>query len=862
MAWTQQAGILLGHEAAAVLAVVTAFMAGLALGALAFGEWVARSARPLRTYVLCELLIAFWAALSPGWVDAVAPWLLQALGSQASPALQWGGGFAVLTLLWLPATVAMGLALPALDRLLGADGRQVAGLYAANTAGALAGVLLAVGWWMPELGLRQTARCCALLNLACAGLVLWRSRAGVQVPLPERRSAARATARATAPADRALLGLLAWSGLLGIGVEVLAVRVLSRVAENTLYTWAALLACYLMGTAAGAVLWQRFAPAAEGRLRGAPWLLAAAGVLACALVLAQADALQTGALHWLQARGAEPLAAALAAETWPAWLAFAPATAAMGALFSHLAETAQRRGLSLGRVFGCNTAGAALAPPLIGLWALPAFGAGRVAACLLLGYLVAGTWLARHGPARAGWAGLALAALVAVALAPDLPRPDESTAVLWRREGALGEVRVLEDADGVRRLQINRRAQEGDNVSRHVDGRQAALPLLLHAAPRRVLMIGLGTGVTARAAAADPQARVEVVELLPEVVAAAPLFAQPAERAQQDRLQVQVADARRRLRTDDGTRWDLVIGDNVHPGRSGTAALYTVEQFRAVRARLAPDGLYVQWLPLHQLDTDSLRGIVQAWMTVFPRAAAVLASHSLDTPVLGLVGRVDGGGADAAPLPAWAVLQQRLREGDAWAPGARPAEAPGLTTVWDVAGSVVADADALRALAGDAAPDTDDRPQLAWQALRVTYAPQASPRERLAGWLTDWSARRESAGAQRLTALFGDVAAGSGTVALDRPSAVLPAEVAADLLTWWAVRDDYLALGLHVHPTADVRGMLAQVQAPLLGLLQRSPGFSPARGALVHMAQALQARDAGAARALRDALAATVPHPP
>jgi spermidine synthase len=47
------------------------------------------------------------------------------------------------------------------------------------------------------------------------------------------------------------------------------------------------------------------------------------------------------------------------------------------------------------------------------------------------------------------------------------------------------------------------------------DARQALLPLLLHAAPRRALFLGLGTGVTATSAAQDPALTVDAVELLP-----------------------------------------------------------------------------------------------------------------------------------------------------------------------------------------------------------------------------------------------------------------------------------------------------------------------------------------------------------
>ena len=43
IAWTQQCGVWLGHESAAVLAVVAAFFGGLSLGALGVGSRIERS---------------------------------------------------------------------------------------------------------------------------------------------------------------------------------------------------------------------------------------------------------------------------------------------------------------------------------------------------------------------------------------------------------------------------------------------------------------------------------------------------------------------------------------------------------------------------------------------------------------------------------------------------------------------------------------------------------------------------------------------------------------------------------------------------------------------------------------------------
>src|SRR6476469_2146779 len=61
--WSQQCGLWLGHESAAVLAVVTAFFGGLAVGAFALGSRIARSARPARWYAACEVTIGIWSSL-------------------------------------------------------------------------------------------------------------------------------------------------------------------------------------------------------------------------------------------------------------------------------------------------------------------------------------------------------------------------------------------------------------------------------------------------------------------------------------------------------------------------------------------------------------------------------------------------------------------------------------------------------------------------------------------------------------------------------------------------------------------------------------------------------------------------------
>src|SRR5262249_60429864 len=103
-------------------------------------------------------------------------------------------------------------------------------------------------------------------------------------------------------------------------------------------------------------------------------------------------------------------------------------------------------------------------------------------------------------------------------------------------------------------------------------------PSSLEPAPGPARSLGLGTAVTPASAAADPPLDVDAVELLPEVIAASSHFVGGA--GERPRLHAMAADARRYVRASD-RRYDVIVADNFHPARSGSAALYTVGHFEA-----------------------------------------------------------------------------------------------------------------------------------------------------------------------------------------------------------------------------------------------------------------------------------------
>ncbi|MBV8036172.1 spermidine synthase [Roseateles sp.] len=779
--WTQQFGLVLGHESAAVLAVVAAFFGGLSLGALLLGRRIEASARPLRWYAGCEALIGLWGGLLMLAMPAASGAALALIGPEATPLRHWCVAFGASFVLLLPATTAMGATLPAMARL---GTTHLPPLYAANTLGAVAGVLGTAFWLIPGWGLTRCAGLCVALNLGCAALAGLALQARPTPPLGPRTSSRP-------------LALLALTGLLGISYEVLAVRVLSQVAEDTVYTFALLLAVYLAGSALGAAAFTRWQ-----RLCSTPLLLKA---LAWSILLGMAALWSAEAIKaWLQP---ETQAAALATEALLAVAAFALPTLLMGALFCQLSADAAAAGIPFSRALGANTLGAMVAAPLFGVALAPVLGPKLTLLLVAAGYLLLTPAWRRPSWWLPAGATAALALLAPPLAFVDLP---EGGRLLSYRDGAMAAVSVVEDAAGIARLRINNRQQEGSSATLLVDGRQALLPLLLHGEAGQALFLGVGSGVTAGVAARLPGLRVDAVELLPEVIQAATLFRHAlAGLGDGPEPRLLAADARRFVRTAT-QRYDVVVSDNFHPARSGSGALYTVEHFHAVRERLAPRGLFCQWLPLHQLDLDTLRSITAAFLQAFPDGAAILASNSLDTPTVGLVGRAGGTRFGPRPPPALAASF-------------------GLDDELAVLGSLIADPRSLQRFAAGAPPNTDDRPWVAYSAPRVTYAPDSAPRDRLLDLL--------------------------GLLNVDTTALLAEPGLAPRLNAYARARHGYLDLGRRTQPSADPAVMLARVGAPLLAVLRQSPDFQPAAEPLRRIAQALAPRDPAAARQLLDALA-------
>ncbi|MCG5234865.1 fused MFS/spermidine synthase [Xanthobacter oligotrophicus] len=818
--WARMLAVALGHEIVAVLGVVSALFAGLALGSLLLGRRIASSPKPAAWYAGLECMIGLWALaliiLSPLAAEQ-APALVPV---DAGPLRQWIVAFGLPFVLLLPATLAMGATLPALEAVLapllatrdaathGAVGR----VYAANTAGAVAGTLGTAFLLIPVLGLSATLMACAGLNFACAALLI--ACAG------EGRAAlgtAAASLRNGTEHARSLLAALFITGLLGIGYEVVTVRVLSQILENTIYTFAILLAAYLTGTALGAVA--RNAVAARRPGADLTRALVVATALACLLGAALLGVSDT-MLEMLRAALPATFEGRLAAELGIAALAFLPPTIAMGALFTELAQRASDKAGGVGPALAVNTLGAALAPILFGPLLLPVLGAKLAFVLIAIGYLLVLPDLGRRSLMAAGLVGAATAALAVAPLSLRFVRIPPGGELVWHRDGVMAAVSVIANSAGDRHLQVNNHFRMGGSASMRSDHRQAHIPLLLHPAPESALFLGLGTGATLSAAGAHPGLRADGVELVPEVVETFPLFgASAGEIGRNPRLRVHVADARRFVRAP-GSRYDVIVADLYHPSVDGSGALYAREHFAAIRDRLAEGGLFAQWLPLHQLDLPTLRIIVRTFLDTFPDASAYLAQFSVETPLIALIGR-----REPKTYPAdWAA--RRIKD---------PALAGRLAALdmtgnFSLFGLYLAGRPELAAFAGPGPVNTDDRPLVTTDAPRIAYAGTDTPADRLVALLAALHPMPEEV--------------------LDTADPDARRRLAA----YWRARDAYLETGAQTLAARGPRDVIGTLAPRLIEIVRMSPDFEPAYAPVLAMARQRAVSEPAAARRLLEAL--------
>jgi spermidine synthase len=190
--------------------------------------------------------------------------------------------------------------------------------------------------------------------------------------------------------------------------------------------------------------------------------------------------------------------------------------------------------------------------------------------------------------------------------------------LLMYREGPTATVSVRQDGDTVS-MGINGRTNASDSVyDMPTQVMLGQLPMLLAPQRRNALVIGFATGVTVGAMLQSPVESVTCVELEPTTIEGSQFFDHVNNRPLDDpRTKLIIDDARTYLRVTP-ERYDAIVSEPSHPWVPGVANLFTQEFFELGRQRLTEQGIFVQWVQIYQLSTESLRSVLATYQKVFP----------------------------------------------------------------------------------------------------------------------------------------------------------------------------------------------------------------------------------------------------
>jgi spermidine synthase len=637
-AWTREFTFVFGTSNLAVATVLAAYMAGLAAGAALAARFAQRVRRPVLAYGLLELGIGLAALAVPLAIQASRALYVGLFGGQAGlpgvggPPTAIFYGICSFLILMVP-TAMMGATLPLLARHAVRReeeiGARIGLLYATNTAGAVAGTLLAAFVLLPALGLRQTIWIAALVNgtvfLAAWGLA--RSAGTTAVP------AAVEPARPSPGRIPWILPLIFGSGVVSFTYEVLWVRLLEHVLGGSVYAFATMLASFLAGIALGSALASRL---------GTTPRRATLGFAIAQLCIASLSLAAFVAAGWIPELTSELRRAGtpkLLGDAVTSMLTLFPAAIAIGATFPFAVRALARREQDAGpvsaRVYAANTLGSIVGAVGAGFFLVPALGfVGTLTACAATNVVLAGAAALLLEPRRPALVLVTAASLVFLASV----RPATPWTILGYSPltGGVTKGQQVEYFGVGRTATVLLLASKGRWFLRTnglpegyidppavwhnrslLDRWLGVLPVLARPSARSLLMVGLGGGVALETVPSTVE-RIDVVELEPEVVAANRAV---GDRRWRDpladpRLRLHLNDARNALLLTD-TRFDAIVSQPSHPWSAGASHLYTREFFELAKSRLTPDGVFTQWIGFAFVDESLFRSLLATLTAVF-----------------------------------------------------------------------------------------------------------------------------------------------------------------------------------------------------------------------------------------------------
>ena len=656
--WAKFLSQMFGSTIYAQTVVLAVFMGGLALGNRIFGRWADRSREPVAVYGCLEIAIGIYAFLFPA-LDRGADAIFVGLGS---PIVERTGlllglkGVLSVGLLLGP-TILMGGTLPLLAAWLQRcqldPGRRSARFYSVNSLGAVLGAGLAGFWLVQSYGMVATLRLTALVNLIIGGTAILLSRSRlVEQGVP----AAPAPAGGPKPAGSETLHwagmIVALTGAVSMGFEVVSSRSLALIFGSSLQTFAVVLMAFILGIGLGSAWIASPARNTKSSEKLIVILLGLASVWVVVLVFKIE--------FWVDFYGLTRSGLArtplgyvynLLLTTGMALVILGAPAAFVGAVLPLTIRAVSQEGVLLGAKVGSlltwNTLGAVAGSLLTGFVLMPKAGLRNAFGILALTLAVGALAVARRRYWRLGTVGAVGACGLACSLflfgekdwqnvmssglfrnrdieinPQFMALRKEHFRILFYEDGPDATVSV-EQLDGVLApaslaLRVNGKTDAGTGMDLSTQLLLAHLPMLARPDAKDVFVLGLGSGMTSGALLAYPVEHIDIAENCEPVIRAVKFFGDWNHHViENPRVRVWQEDARTVLKLRPKL-YDVIITEPSNPWTIGIGSVFSREFYESAARRLKSGGVFTQWFHTYEMSDAILSLILRTFSSVFP----------------------------------------------------------------------------------------------------------------------------------------------------------------------------------------------------------------------------------------------------
>ena len=657
--WSKYLALLFGSTIQAQTVVLAVFMGGLAIGNKLFGLRADRARRSLAVYGFIEVAIGLYAMFFTTFyrgIDVAYAWVGTKILDQTGWLLLWKGIISVLLL--IGPTILMGGTLPVIAAWLKHStpdaGRRSARFYSTNSLGAVFGAGLAGFFLVPDLGMPATLLLVGLFNVLFGSVAVYLGMK--QAPFLEGGQDTRGTDKQPEEAiiQKPLLlwgcVLVALTGGISMGMEVLASRCLALIFGSSLQVFAIVLMAFILGIGLGSAV------VASPRFRRIPGEVVTVFLLLAVAVFIGLLVFNIEHLIDLYRYGRSGLSRSTVGYRYYELLTSLASIVVLGMPAAGLGAVlplwirvfsgdSPLLGQCVGRLLTWNTMGAVVGSLLTGFVIMPSI--GLRGAFAMMGLILAAAAIItavamrfRTGAILGFVVGLLLVVVASVggdkwryAFSSGVFRWHDTDETLKLKTDRIPYVNLLfykDAADAT--VTIESEKSNPGFVSLRINGKPDAssrgdlptqiylgqIPMIIKPDGKDVFVFGFGSGITAATILGYPVEHMTIAENCDPVLEAAKFF-DPWNHVvmTNSRVKIYREDARTVLKLSP-RKYDIIFSEPSNPWTVGVGSVFSREFYRIAAKRLKPGGLFAQWFHTYEMEDKVIFLVLRTFAEAFP----------------------------------------------------------------------------------------------------------------------------------------------------------------------------------------------------------------------------------------------------